>query len=104
MEYEILSYASQGLFWIIELAILIACIILVVKNKSTPFIMMLIGTMLSMFFATARTILFALPISDLDMDQTLIISSVVSTIQALGYSLFGIGLLIFAYNYKKQIG
>ncbi|EDM43295.1 hypothetical protein SCB49_01032 [unidentified eubacterium SCB49] len=104
MDYEILTFISEGVFWIVEIIILIACIILVVKHKNTSFKMMLAGIVLSMLLATIKTIIFALPIFDTDIEQRLFTNGILSILQAIGYSLFGLGLIIYALNYNKKIG
>ena len=101
MDYEILSYISQGLFWIIEILILIACIILVIKDKSTPFILMLVGIIMSMLFGAMSTLVYTLQLPVFGIEQIFIVSSIVTIFQAIGYSLFGLGLFIFAKNYLK---
>ena len=101
MDYEILSYISQGLFWIIEILILIACIILVIKDKSTPFILMLVGIIMSMLFGAMSTFVYTLQLPVFGIEQIFIVSSIVTIFQAIGYSLFGLGLFIFARNYLK---
>jgi len=104
MDFEIFQYINQGLFWIVEIVILIACAMLSYKHRSTPAIMMLIGIIVSMFFGIARTVVFALQIPDFDIDQMVTISSIIGIVQTLGYGLFGAGLLLLAYTYKKQLG
>lgn len=104
MDFEIFQYINQGLFWIVEIVILIACAILAYKQRSIPSMMMLIGIIISMFFGIARTVVFALKIPDFDIDKMVMASSIVGILQTLGYGLFGLGLLLLANRYKKQLG
>lgn len=104
MDFEIFQYINQGLFWIVEIVIVIACAILAYKQRSTPSIMMLIGIIISMFFGLARTVVFALQIPDFNIDQMVMVSSILGIVQTIGYGLFGLGLLLLANRYKKQLG
>ena len=102
MEYEILTYIGTSISWLIQLLILIACIILVIKNKSIHFKMMLFGTILTILFSLTSTILFVVQSHNFNMDQILFYNGLIGIIKAIVYSLFGLGLLLFALNIKKQ--
>ena len=105
MDYQISAYISQGLSWLINIVILIACIILVVKHKKMAFKIMLIGFCLSLFFGIASTVSMVLSqgLLNYSMEDSLNLSGLLGIGQSLSFGLFGFGLFIYAFNYKKQL-
>ncbi len=103
MDYQISAYISQGLFWLINIVILIACIILVVKHKKMAFKIMLIGFCIYLFFGIASTLSMTLGLFNYSIEDSLNLSGLLGIGQALGFGLFGFGLFIYAFNYKKQL-
>ena len=99
-----LQYISQGIFYLIEAIIIIACIMLVFKQRSIATILMLAGSILALFFSLSRTIMFAIPSFSDDFENMMVINNSISLLQGLSYALFGIGFFIFALNYIKSIG
>ncbi len=101
-----LYFAVGGLFYgLMQLIVLIACIILVLKQRNTATILMLIGQILSIVFSLGRYLWNFLAAQN-GVDSVLQAQKIMSMIGPLPYGLFAIGLILFAMNQvkKKRLG
>ncbi|MDC6363078.1 MULTISPECIES: hypothetical protein [Flavobacteriaceae] len=101
-----LYFAVGGLFYgLIQLIVLIACIILVLKQRNTATILMLTGQILSIVFSLGGYLWNFLAAKN-GVDSLLQANKIMSVVGPLPYGLFAIGLILFAMNQvkKKRLG
>lgn len=100
IEDSIYQYTSSVLYALIQLLIIVAAIILALKNQSLATMLILIGAILSGLMQIITPILYSYFIDS--TDNFLKLNFIISLISSVFYALFGIGLLLLALSYKKH--
>lgn len=91
---------SQAISIIIQILVLVACIIIVTKKKSTASYILLIGAILNLFSFFGYTLIGILPF---DSQEAIIkMQIIVSYANTFAHAVFTLGLLLFVVNDLKN--
>ncbi|MDC6364992.1 MULTISPECIES: hypothetical protein [Flavobacteriaceae] len=95
-------YAAGGVLnGIAQLIVLIACIVLVIKQKSGATILMLIAQILGLFFSIGGFAWTGLS-AQLGPESVLYASKMTAVLSPIPHILFAIGLLLFVFHKVKK--
>ena len=104
MENHTFFYAAGGILnGIAQLVVLIACIVLVIKQKSGSTLMMLVAQILGIFVSVAGLTWTTIS-AQLGPESVLRASKTMALMGPLPHILFAIGLLWFVYSNVKKRG
>ena len=101
--FELYYYFSGILNTLGKIILLIACIVLYVKQRNGASIMMLVGAVLTIVFAILGFI-WNLLAAQVGPESVVKINGIINIIGQLPYILFTIGLLLFCINHIKKKG
>lgn len=103
MEYNDSFYymASGFLHGITHLVVIVACIVLVMKQKSAAAILMLIASVLTLLFSVLSIVWTQLAARS-GAESLLQSNKILSIAGTIPYILFAVGLLWFAIKHKKS--
>ena len=99
-EHSLFQYTGHILHLLIQVIIVAAAIILVVKNQNFPTILILTGAILSGLMQVVTPFLYNY-YSGITEDF-LQLTVLISLISGLFYAIFGVGLFILAIRFKKE--
>jgi hypothetical protein len=95
-------FAASGLLHgIIQLVVIVACIILVAKQKSSATILMLVGQILALLFSMGGYVWNFVAARD-GVDSLLMANKIMALLGPLPYAIFAIGLVLYATNQVKK--
>lgn len=99
IEENLFQVASTVIYALIQLIIIAAAIILVIKKVSIATVLLLTGAILSGLMQIIIPIVYA---NYLGLtDDFLSLNFLMNLISSIFYAIFGVGLLLLAINYKK---
>jgi len=93
------QYTRIAVYALIQLIIIIAAILFVIKHTNLATILILIGAVFSGLMQIVTPIIYQYYLGDNDIFFQL--NFIISLISSVFYALFGIGLLLLALGYKK---
>lgn len=99
LDDPLFQLATGAVYGLIQLLIIAAAIILVLKKQSLSSILMLVGAILSGFLQILTPIIYRYYTGE--PDNFLSLNFLMNIISVSFYTLFGLGFLLFAINFKK---
>ncbi len=97
---NIYEYIANIVYGFIQLLIIVAAIVLIIKNQNLATVLILTGAVLSGLMQIITPIFYSYYFNDTPNFSSL--TSIISLLSGAFYALFGVGLLLLALSFKKQ--